>query len=279
MEQHEFSISGEKAILAVRPKIQHIHPCVTGSSGRTSSGYGNILRRNKALRTFRVDRSFDHAARVSEPVLLPEIKQGPGLLRGAEARDMKEQMTAFLERGDLPTFTFEGNEEYLKKRLENPKHKVNTKLLPEAIFILQTVNTKYGSSDVDRCTRRNKEKNTMSIDVDEWCGDDERVHSLLHSSQQGSSQQTIERRKSVENVTPTLFCLVDNSSVTKGKQKNTGHCTFCDNLGKPGDQGYLDAFLGKPISKDEASNFLSQYLIDNKINGRIAVKWTRSVLL
>ena len=279
MEQQGFSISGDKAVLAVRPKIQHIHPCVTGSSGRTSSGYGNILRRNKALRTSRVDRRFDHAARVPKPVLLPEIKQGPGVLRGAEATDMKEQMTAFLERGDLPTFTFQGNEEYLKKRLENPKHKVNTKLLPEAIFILQTVNTKYGSSDVERCARRNKEKNIMSIDVDEWCGDDERVDSLSHSSQQGCSQQTVERRKSVEDVAPNLFGLVYNSSVREGKQNNAGHCSSCDNLGKPGDQGYLDAFLGKPISKDEASKFLSQYLIDNKINGRILVKWTRSVLL
>ena len=43
----------------------------------------------------------------------------------------------------------------------------------------------------------------------------------------------------------------------------------------PGDQGYLDSFLGAPISKEEASRFLAQYLVDNKVHGRIAVKWTK----
>ena len=164
------------------------------------------------------------------------------MLRKSEAShgDQREAMEAFLVRGELPRFKLSGDPAFLQKRLARPKHQVSHALRSQALFVLHAVNRKYGGGAPPPAT---------------------------------PPAIATPPATAVAVATPAGEGEADSSSSSSSSSNGGG--SGGDSERGAGAQEYLDAFLGAVISKEEASRYLSQYLVDNKVQGRIAVKWTR----
>jgi hypothetical protein len=178
-----------------------------------------------------------------------------------------------------------GDAAYLKKRLTRPKHRVEKALIPEALFILRAVNEKYGGSGglggLGGAGSEDNGEGGEGGNGNGALGDSPMTTtttSAESSSSSGSSGSS--SGKSSGNDDSGAGSGNDSGEESTGSGDRGAAMTTTAKQDEqvfphPGDQGYLDSFLGAPISKEEASRFLAQYLVDNKVHGRIAVKWTK----